>query len=70
MKNCAQIYNATGEAREEEKRSAEVRKSAKKGKLTHVKFKNIFWYSIDSYKDMEECSKEIKTRKYIKYVAK
>src|SRR3989304_3931065 len=43
---------------------------AKKGKLTHIKFKNIFWYSIDSYKDMEECSKEIKTRKYIKYVAK
>src|SRR3990170_1333298 len=39
-------------------------------KLKHIKFKNIFWYSIDSYKDMEECSKEIKTRKYIKYVAK
>jgi len=43
---------------------------AKKEKLTHIKFKNIFWYSIDSYKDMEECSKGIKTRKYIKYVAK
>src|SRR3990170_2500452 len=41
---------------------------AKKGKLMHMKFKNIFWYSIDSYKDMEECSKEIKTRKNKKFV--
>jgi len=29
---------------------------AKKGKLNIVKFKNIQWYSIDSFKDMEECS--------------
>ncbi len=32
---------------------------AKKGKLNTVKFKNIRWYSIDSFKDMEECSSEI-----------
>ena len=29
---------------------------AKKGKLTTVKFKNIMWHSIDSFKDIEECS--------------
>ena len=29
---------------------------AKKRKLNTVKFRNIKWYSIDSFKDMEECS--------------
>ena len=29
---------------------------AKKGKLHIVKFKNVKWYSVDSFKDMEECS--------------
>jgi NDP-sugar pyrophosphorylase family protein len=32
---------------------------AKKGKLETIKFKNIMWYSIDSFKDIEECSLEI-----------
>lgn len=32
---------------------------AKKGELNTVKFKNVKWYSIDSFKDMEECSLEI-----------
>ncbi|MHA7647265.1 nucleotidyltransferase family protein [Nitrosopumilus sp. S4] len=32
---------------------------AKKGKLNLVKFKNVKWFSIDSFKDMEDCSKEI-----------
>ena len=32
---------------------------AKKGKLATVKFKNVMWYSIDSFKDIEECSLEL-----------
>jgi mannose-1-phosphate guanylyltransferase len=32
---------------------------AKKGKLDIVKFKNVKWYSIDSFKDVEDCSIEI-----------
>lgn len=32
---------------------------AKKGKLTTIKFKNAMWYSIDSFKDIEECSLEL-----------
>ncbi|CAD6519033.1 Nucleotidyl transferase [metagenome] len=36
---------------------------AKKGKLRTVKFKNVFWYSIDSFKDMEECSEELNKNK-------
>jgi len=32
---------------------------AKKGKLSIEKFKNTKWYSVDSFKDMEECSLEI-----------
>ena len=29
---------------------------AKKEKLSTIKFKNSKWYSIDSFKDVEECS--------------
>jgi len=36
---------------------------AKKGKLFTVKFKNVMWYSIDSFKDIEECSLELDKRK-------
>ncbi|QMU55273.1 MAG: NTP transferase domain-containing protein [Nitrosopumilus sp.] len=32
---------------------------AKKGKIGIVKFKDVKWYSIDSFKDMEECSLEV-----------
>ena len=32
---------------------------AKKDKLFTIKFKNIKWFSIDSFKDMEECSSVI-----------
>jgi len=29
---------------------------AKKGLLNTIKFKNVEWFSVDSFKDMEECS--------------
>ncbi len=32
---------------------------AKKGKLNTIKFKKIKWYSIDSIKDIENCSLEV-----------
>jgi len=32
---------------------------AKKCKLKTVKFRNVLWYSIDSFKDIEECSLEL-----------
>jgi len=32
---------------------------AKKGMLNTVKFKNAKWYSVDSFKDMEECALEV-----------
>lgn len=32
---------------------------AKKGKIETIKFKNVKWYSIDSFKDMEESSLEV-----------
>ncbi len=35
-------------------------KYAKKNKLNTIKFKNVKWYSIDSFKDMEDCSIEVK----------
>lgn len=34
-------------------------KYARSGKLNFIKFKNVKWYSIDSYKDVENCSKEV-----------
>ena len=32
---------------------------AAKGRLNTVKFKNVKWFSVDSFKDMEECSLEV-----------
>ncbi len=43
---------------------------AKKGKLLNVKFRNTFWHSIDSFKDVEECSNEIISKKYFKFISK
>ena len=37
---------------------------AKKGFLDTIKFKNVEWFSVDSFKDMEECS--VKVEKIIK----
>lgn len=37
---------------------------AKKGLLNTIKFKNVEWFSVDSFKDMEECS--VKVEKIIK----
>jgi NDP-sugar pyrophosphorylase family protein len=45
-------------------------KLAKKNLLYTVKFKNVLWHSIDSYKDIEVCSKDIKSKKYSKYFKK
>ena len=42
-------------------------KMARNKSLETVKFKNVLWFSIDSHKDIEECSKEIKSKKYSKY---
>jgi len=42
-------------------------KMARKKTLETIKFKNVLWFSIDSHKDIEECSKEIKSKKYSKY---
>ena len=32
---------------------------AKKGMLNTIKFKNVEWFSVDSFKDMEECSEKV-----------
>lgn len=32
---------------------------AKKGLLDTIKFKNVEWFSVDSFKDMEECSEKV-----------
>jgi len=42
-------------------------KMVKNRKLETVKFKNALWFSIDSHKDIEECAKEIKSKKYFNY---
>jgi NDP-sugar pyrophosphorylase family protein len=35
-------------------------KYAKQRKLNAIKFSNVLWYSIDSFKDMEQCSLELR----------
>lgn len=39
------------------------RRFAKEGKLIGIRFKNADWYSIDSHKDLDDCSKALKSRK-------
>ena len=41
---------------------------AKKGKLHVVKFTNVFWNSIDSYKDVDECIASIKKTDHEKFL--
>jgi mannose-1-phosphate guanylyltransferase len=36
---------------------------AKEGKLQAIKYQNVFWRSIDSYKDIEEAAKEMQAAK-------
>ncbi|MGB6462786.1 MAG: nucleotidyltransferase family protein [Nitrosotalea sp.] len=43
---------------------------AKKGMLHVTKFTKVFWHSIDSHKDMEECTREIKSVKYERFLSK
>jgi NDP-sugar pyrophosphorylase family protein len=40
------------------------RSYAKNGKLTGRKFKDAVWFSIDSHKDIEECSSAMKGKKH------
>ena len=42
-------------------------KLAKKKSLHTVKFKNVLWHSIDSFKDIELSSQEINSKKYQKF---
>ena len=42
-------------------------KLVKRKSLHTVKFKNVLWHSIDSFKDIELCSKEIKLQKHVKF---
>ena len=42
-------------------------KLAKNKSLHTVKFKNVLWHSIDSFKDIELSSQEINSKKYQKF---
>lgn len=41
---------------------------AKKEKLNAIRYDQVFWKSIDSYKDMEECESLIKSTQYEKFI--
>lgn len=60
----AGIYHLQKEILQDLPKKGDIEKTvfpdyAKKGKLTTIKFKNVMWYSIDSFKDIEECSSEL-----------
>lgn len=64
----AGLYHLQNEVLKDLPKKGDIEKTifpdyAKKGKLRTVKFKNVFWYSIDSFKDMEECSEELNKNK-------
>jgi mannose-1-phosphate guanylyltransferase len=41
---------------------------AKKGKLSSVKYPDSLWHSIDSHKNIEECSKDMMERRYNDFI--
>jgi mannose-1-phosphate guanylyltransferase len=43
---------------------------AKKGSLFAVKYKTAFWHSIDSHKDIEQCTSEMKLLDYENFIFK
>lgn len=60
----AGIYHLNQEMLEDMPSKGDIEKTvfpeyAKNGKLKTVKFRNVKWYSIDSFKDIEECALEI-----------
>lgn len=60
----AGIYHLNKEVLKDLPKKGDIEKTvfpkyAKKGLLNTVKFKNVEWYSIDSLKDIEECSLNI-----------
>ena len=60
----AGVYHLQKEVLQDLPKKGDIEKTifpnyAKKGKLSTVKFKNTTWYSIDSFKDIEECSLEL-----------
>ena len=60
----AGIYHLQKEILQDLPKKGDIEKTvfsdyAKNGKLTTVKFKNVMWYSIDSFKDIEECSLDL-----------
>jgi len=60
----AGIYHLQKEVLKDLPKKGDIEKTvfpnyAKKGLLNTVKFQNTNWYSIDSFKDMEECSLHI-----------
>lgn len=42
---------------------------AKMGDLHAIKYENVFWYSIDSHKDIEDCTKKMKSIHYEKFLS-
>jgi mannose-1-phosphate guanylyltransferase len=60
----AGIYHLEKEVLKELPNKGDIEKTvfpdyAKKGILNTIKFKNAKWYSVDSFKDMEECALEV-----------
>lgn len=60
----AGIYHLQKEILQDLPKKGDIEKTifpdyAKNAKLTTVKFKNAMWHSIDSFKDIEECSLEL-----------
>ncbi|MCH1548744.1 MAG: nucleotidyltransferase family protein [Nitrosopumilus sp.] len=60
----AGIYHLQKEVLKKLPRKGDIEKTvfpdyAKKGLLNTIKFKNVEWFSVDSFKDMEECSERV-----------
>ena len=71
----AGIYHLSRETIKDLPKKGDIEKTtfpnfSKKGKLYNIKFDKVFWHSIDSHKDIEECSKDIVSKKFERYISK
>jgi len=71
----AGIYHLSRETIKDLPKKGDIEKTtfpnySKKGKLHNIKFEKVFWHSIDSHKDIEECSKDILAKKFERFISK
>ncbi len=70
----AGVYHLSSEISRDLPRVGNIEKTtfpvlSKKGNLRGVKYQNVFWHSIDSHKDIEECVDDMRSIRYGRFLS-